>query len=301
MSKDVGFIGLGAMGRPMAIRLIDAGYNLAIFDISKEAMTRLEEKGAKSAISPKEVAEKSEIVFTMLPDSPEVEAVVLDKDGILAGAKEGLVLIDTSTDTPSTSRMIAEKAEKRKVHFLGASVSGTPATAASGAVRIYVGGKKEVFEKNRDILETLASEGAVIYMGDVGAGEAIKIVNNLMSAINMVGIAEGFSLGVKLGLQPQVLFDMISKAGGNSWMLENKVKDTVLKGEYEPAGFRLDLMIKDVKLALQSARDLRAPLPISSIVEQMYVMASATGKGNKDVSAVASLYEELAGIKLSIK
>jgi 2-hydroxymethylglutarate dehydrogenase len=301
MSKDIGFIGLGAMGRPMATRLIDAGCNLVVFDISKEAMTKLEEKGARSAISPKEVAEKSEIVFTMLPDSPEVEAVVLDRDGTLAGAKEGLVLIDTSTDTPSTSRMIAEEAENKKVHFLGASVSGTPATAASGAVRIYVGGKKEVFEKNRNVLEILASEGAVIYMGDVGTGEAIKIVNNLMSAINMVGIAEGFSLGVKLGLQPQVLFDMISKAGGNSWMLENKVKDTVLKGEYEPAGFRLDLMIKDVKLALQTGRDLRAPLPISSIVQQMYVMASATGRGNKDVSAVANLYEELAGVKLSVK
>lgn len=301
MKERIGFIGLGAMGNPMATRLCKHGYELVVFDINKKAVSELVKIGSKASKSPKEVAENSEIIFTMLPDSPDVQEVILGEDGVLDGAKKGSVIIETSTDSPSTSIKISEEAKKHEIDYLGAAVSGMPATVATGAIRIYVGGIKEVYNKYKHILEVLASEGAVIYMGLVGTGEAIKIVNNLMSAINMLGIAEGFSLGVKLGIKPKVLFEMISKAGGNSWMLENKIEDTVLKGKYEPAGFRLDLMIKDVNLALQEGMDKRAPLPVSSAVQQMYIMSSALGKGNQDVSAVASVYEKLAGVKLSIE
>lgn len=291
MKKRVGFIGVGKMGSGMACNLLKNGYTLVVFDVSEEAVNMI--KQAEKARSPKEVAEKSDVIISSLPGSREVEEVYLGENGVLKGAKKGATIIDVSTIDPQTTKKIAKEASKMGVKMLDAPVSGSPKMAAEAMLTIMVGGEKETFRECEELLKTLGK--TVNYVGDTGSGNTVKLVNNLMSTGNMLVAAEAFIVGVKAGVDPDVLFNVLSTGRGRSVQFMERFPN-ILKGDFKP-GFTLDYARKDLGFALDLARELKTPLPVASLVLQLYTAASASGLGEEDFMAVIKLFEEYAHIK----
>jgi 3-hydroxyisobutyrate dehydrogenase len=296
--KKLGFIGLGNMGKGMALNVAKAGYPLTVHDIRPEPVQELVKAGARAAGSPREVAESSEIVITMVTSSPHVEQIMYGDDGVLAGMKKGSVIIDMSTIDPIVTRKVAEAAADKGIDMLDAPVSGAPPKAADGTLSIMVGGKKEIFERCLPILEIMGEK--IIHAGDVGMGEVVKLANNLAAAIAGIGIFEGFLFGVKLGADPKVLYDVMSSSSGNSWVLQTRVPyPDIIPGspaneDFAP-GFTTDLMAKDLGLIMSAAEATRIPLLAGSLTRQMIEAARAMGLGNKDWSAVSKVVQQLAG------
>lgn len=293
--RKVGFIGLGAMGRPMAANLLQAGYPLTVYDLVESAVAELTGKGASKAETPKGVAQAAEVIITMLPNNAIVEAVLCGDDGLLSGSRPGQVIIDMSSVTPGHTKKMAALAGDKGVSYLDAPVSGGVAGATSGNLTIMAGGQPEVLECCRDILQVLGKK--IYHVGPVGAGDTVKLVNNLLLGINMVAVAEAMTLGVKAGLDPQVLYDVIAASSGRSYALEAKVPNFVLKGNFDP-GFAVDLQYKDLEMACQTGKELGLPLLLTNIAGQIYETARAKGLGRKDISAVVAMQEELAGVKV---
>lgn len=291
----IGFIGLGVMGKRMATNVLKGKYELAVFDLNKDAVKDLQQLGAKACETPCEVAQNSDVVLTSLPNSAIVENVVLGENGILEGAKEGTVIVDLSSITPKTIQNIAKKASEKGVEVLDAPVSGGAAGAEKGTLTIMVGGKKEVFEKVLPVLNCIGTK--VNHVGDVGAGDTVKLVNNLLLGVNMVAVAEALTLGVKAGLKPEILYDIISQSSGSSYALTAKYNNFIAKGNFEP-GFMIDLQYKDLQLAVDTSKDLKMPLIIGNLAQQLFEMARAKGLGSEDISAVIKLYEEWTSIKV---
>jgi 3-hydroxyisobutyrate dehydrogenase len=296
--QKLGFIGLGNMGKPMALNLTKAGYSLTVYDIRPKPVKELTDAGAKSAGSPREVAEQSEIVITMVTSSPHVEQLMFGPDGVLAGMKQGSIIIDMSTIDPVVTRKVAAAAAEKGIEMLDAPVSGAPPKAADGTLSIMVGGKKEVFQRCQEILDVMGEK--VIHVGDVGMGEVVKLANNLAAAIAGIGVFEGFLFGTRLGADPKVLFNVMSASSGNSWVLQTRVP---LPGvipqspanEDFAAGFTADLMAKDLGLILSAAEATRTPLLAGSLTFQLIEAAKAMGYGGKDWSVVAKVLQRLAG------
>ncbi|EHQ87593.1 NAD(P)-dependent oxidoreductase [Desulfosporosinus youngiae] len=291
----VGFIGIGAMGKPMAANILKAGYGLVVNDVNAEAVKELVSLGADSAATPQELARSVDVVITMLPNGGIVEQILLGAQGVFAGAKPGFAIIDMSSVSPGFTRKMAKLAEEREIGYLDAPVSGGVKGAAEGTLTIMLGGNAELVAKYRPLLEVMGKK--LYHVGEVGAGDSVKIVNNLLLGINMTAAAEAFALGTKLGIAPQVLLDVISVSSGNSYALTAKMPNFVFKRNFAP-GFAVDLQYKDLELATQTAKELNVPLMLTNIAQQVFEQARAKGLGREDISAVIKLLEEMLDIEV---
>ena len=291
----IGFIGIGVMGREMSINLLKAGHELVIYDIRKEAMADLIRFGAKVASNPKEVAQVSDIILTSLPSPEALEDVVLGKHGLLEGARRGCILIDTSTVSPATIRKIASVAKDRGVEVLDAPVSGGVEGAKAGTLSVMVGGNVEVFERCLEVLRVIGKN--IYHVGELGSGDTVKLVNNLMSLVNIVTLSEGMVLGVKAGVDPKILYDVCKVSTGRSQALEWKLPTRIAKGRFDQ-GFTINLTLKDLRLILALGREMGVPLFITSIAQQVFELAKAKGLGTLDNTAVIRLFEEAAQVEV---
>jgi 3-hydroxyisobutyrate dehydrogenase len=296
MKEKIGFIGLGAMGGPMAMNLIKEGYALTVYDITEDRMGAAVEKGAETAGSCKEVAGKSEVIITMLPSSPNVKEAVLGEGGVIEGVRPGAIVIDMSTIDPITTREIAEKLSGRGVKMLDAPVArGVPA-AVGGTLAIFVGGEEETFEKCKAILSTMGKD--VDYVGQTGAGEVVKIVNNLILAVNVCALSEGLVLGIKAGVKPDVLFRALSNGSADSFALQNHFKKFVFKGKLGKGVFPVEYIIKDLNLALRTAESEHVPQYFGALALQAYESAVAAGYGDRYYPVVVKVLENLTGVEV---
>jgi 3-hydroxyisobutyrate dehydrogenase-like beta-hydroxyacid dehydrogenase len=290
----VGFVGIGQMGKHMSRRLLEAGYDLTVNDLRKEATTNLLEKGAKWGNTPRDVAKVCQVVISSLPAPKDVEQVVYGANGLKSGWKEGDIYVDMSTNSPSTMRRIAEDAKTMGVTVLDAPVSGGTKGAEMGTLAIMVGGDSASLEKVRKVLEAMSQK--IFPVGDVGCGNIAKLVNNLISlACNSIS-AEGFVLGVKAGINPEVLLEIIKASTGNNWCAQ-QYPNSVFKGNFEP-GFKVGLAYKDIGLALELGREYGVPLPVGAAVQQDLHDTMAAGFTDKGVDAVILPLENAVGVKV---
>jgi 2-hydroxy-3-oxopropionate reductase len=290
--KKIGFIGLGIMGRPMAKNLIDAGYELVVSDLNEDAVTELKEYGAASADTPKAVAEQSDVIITMLPNSPHVKTVALGENGIIEGVSEGNVFIDMSSISPLMSQEVGEALLEKGVESLDAPVSGGQEGAEAGTVAFMVGGKEEVFEAHKEILEIMG--GSVTLVGNLGAGQTTKLVNQVIVGINIAAVAEGLSLGKKAGVDPENIFNAIRGGLAGSQCMEDKAP-RMLEGNYDP-GFKMKLHVKDLTNAFETSRDLHNYMPLAAQVMEMMQKLMADGHTEVDHGGMGLFYEKLNNI-----
>ena len=292
--SNIGFIGLGIMGNPMAKNLMKAGHSVVAYDIVPELLTRVADAGASRAASSREVAERAEIVITMLPDGPEVEQAILGPAGVLEGARAGSTVIDMSSISPLVSQKVGAASAAKGVAFLDAPVSGGEPKAIDGTLAIMVGGDQAVFEKVRPILEKMGS--SVTLTGAVGAGNVTKLANQIMVACNIAAMGEALVLATRAGLNPEVVFNAVKGGLAGSTVLNAKAP-MVVNRNFKP-GFRIRLHQKDLRNALLAAESLKVGLPLTSMVQQMLIALMNDGKGDLDHSAIVNFIEDLAGIEV---
>jgi len=293
--KRIGFIGLGVMGRSMAKNLLKAGYQMTVWNRTRSKMDELLAMGAQGVESPKEVAEKSEVVITMVSDSPDVEEVVLGPSGVIEGAKPGIVLIDMSTISPQATRRIAKALSKREIEMLDAPVSGGDIGARQGTLSIMVGGSEETFERCLPIFEALGKK--ITRMGGNGMGQATKLCNQVICGLNVQAVCEGLMLGAKFGLDLEKLLGVVTAGAAGSWMLSN-LGPKMLRRDFEP-GFKVEHQQKDLRLALSAAAELGLPLPGTALVQQMLRAVEAEGMAEKGTQSAIVAMEKLAGRRLT--
>ncbi|MFB8829693.1 3-hydroxyisobutyrate dehydrogenase [Azotobacter sp. CWF10] len=291
----IGFIGLGNMGAPMARNLLKAGHRLTVFDLSAAAVAGLVEAGATAAASPAALAREVELVISMLPASAQVKGVYLGKDGLIAQARPGVLLIDSSTIDPLSAREVAAAARAHGNPMLDAPVSGGTGGAAAGTLTFMVGGSAEDFERGRPILAAMGRN--IVHCGDAGSGQVAKVANNLLLGISMIGVAEAMSLGVALGMDPKVLAGILNTSSGRCWSSDSYnpfpgVMDDVPAARGYTGGFGTDLMLKDLGLASEAARQVRQPVFLGALAQQLYQAFSARGHGALDFSAIIDLYRK---------
>jgi 2-hydroxy-3-oxopropionate reductase len=292
--RTIGFIGLGIMGKPMAKNLLKTGYNLIVYDIDSEAVRELVKAGAKEGKSSQDVASQSEVIITMLPNSPEVKEAVLGKKGAIYGAKAGTIYIDMSSIAPSTSKEVSEKLRQKGVAMLDAPVSGGEPKAIEGTLAIMVGGPQETFDSVKDILGAMGS--SVKLVGDIGSGNITKLANQIIVALNIAAMGEAMVLATKAGVDPEKVYQAIRGGLAGSTVLDAKMP-MVLDGNFKP-GFRIELHIKDLANALQTAKELGAPAVLSNQVLEIMKALQAEGKGKNDHGAIVQYFEKLANVEV---
>jgi 2-hydroxy-3-oxopropionate reductase len=291
MAEKVGFIGLGIMGRPMAKNLMEAGYELVVHNRSPEKAEELAEEGnATAAGSTREVAEACDIVITMLPDSPDVEAVVAGEGGVLEGIRDGALLVDMSTISPVVTEELSEKVREKGASMLDAPVSGGDVGAIEGALSIMVGGSEEDFERARPLFDVMGK--VATHVGPIGAGQVVKACNQIVVALTIEAVSEALVLGSKGGVLPEKLVEALSGGLAGSAVMEAK-KEKFFSHDFEP-GFRIELHHKDLGIALAAGREYGVALPVTAIVDQMLEASKAKGRGDRDHSALLTLLEEAA-------
>jgi 2-hydroxy-3-oxopropionate reductase len=293
----VGFIGLGIMGKPMAKNLLRAGHSLSVFDIRPEAVAELVRAGAASAGSPEEVARRAEVVITMLPNSPHVRVAALGEHGLLCGAAPGTLYIDMSSIAPAATREIASRFAEKSVDMLDAPVSGGEPKAKDGTLAIMVGGKEDVFEKAKSLLLTMGS--SVVHCGEIGSGNVTKLANQIVVALNIAAVSEAYTLATKAGVDPERIFNAIRGGLAGSTVLDAKTPK-ILAGDFTP-GFRIELHIKDLQNALETAHEIGAPLPLTAQVMEILQALKVDGKAMEDHSAIIRHYERQAKIEVRRK
>ncbi|WJV53108.1 2-hydroxy-3-oxopropionate reductase [Pectobacteriaceae bacterium CE70] len=291
----IGFIGLGIMGKPMSKNLIKAGYSLVVLDRNSDAVAEIVAAGAVAAETPKSVAEQSDIVITMLPNSPNVKEVVLGENGVIEGARSGSVVIDMSSIAPLVSREVASALAEKGVDMLDAPVSGGEPKAIDGTLSVMVGGDKAIFARCYDIMKSMA--GSVVHTGDVGAGNVTKLANQVIVALNIAAMSEALVLATKAGVNPDLVFQAIRGGLAGSTVLDAKAP-MVMDRNFKP-GFRIDLHIKDLTNALDTSHSIGAQLPLTAAVMEMMQALKADGLGTSDHSALACYYEKLAKIEVT--
>ena len=287
----IGFVGLGIMGKPMAKNLLKAGYEVVAYDIVGEALAEVVSEGAESGESPKDVAQKTTLIITMLPDGPDVEKVVLGTNGVLEGAQSGSVIIDMSSISPIVAKNVYSECKKKGIELLDAPVSGGEPGAISGTLAIMVGGSKTVFDKYLPVMEVLGK--SVVLAGDIGAGNITKLANQIMVAVNIAGMGEALVLAAKAGVDPSVVFEAVRGGLAGSSVLEAK-GPMVLDGNFKP-GFRIRLHQKDLNNALITAKELGVTVPLTGLVQQMITSLVNSGNVDNDHSAIVRFIEELSG------
>jgi 2-hydroxy-3-oxopropionate reductase len=297
MKKKIGFIGLGIMGKPMAKNLLKAGYSIVAYDLNKDAVEDVVKAGALGASSSKEAAGKAEVIITMLPDSPDVKEVILGKDGVLEGIKPGSIVIDMSSINPLVSQEIEKELRKKGVEMLDAPVSGGETGAIQGTLAIMVGGKEKVFNESVEIFKAVGKN--IVHVGKIGAGGFVKLVNQIIVAVNIAAVGEAFTLGTKAGLDPQVIYQAIRGGLAGSSVLETKAP-MMFARNFKP-GFKIRLHHKDLQNALSTAKDLGVPLPLSSFVQQIILSLMTEGRGEEDHSALATFFEKMAKVEIKSK
>ncbi len=286
----LGFIGLGIMGKPMSKNLLKAGYELVVYDINADAVKEVVAAGAEAAASPKEVAEKTRIVITMLPNSPHVKTVVLGANGVLEGAKAGDIIVDMSSIAPLAAQEVAAKAAEKGVEMLDAPVSGGEPKAIDGTLSIMVGGKQEIFDRVKDILACVGK--SVVLCGAIGAGNTTKLANQIIVALNIAAVSEALVLGAKAGVDPEVIYQAIRGGLAGSTVLDAKAP-MIVAGNFKP-GFKIDLHIKDLGNVLETSREVGVPLPLTAMVMEIMQALKVDGKGQNDHSSIVQYYEKLA-------
>jgi 2-hydroxy-3-oxopropionate reductase len=292
--EKIGFIGLGIMGNPMAKNLLKAGYSLTVYDIVPEKIDDVVAAGATAGSSSKDVAEKSEIVITMLPNSPEVKEAVLGADGVLDGAKPGTILVDMSSIAPLASKEVSERAGEKGVVMLDAPVSGGEPKAVEGTLAIMVGGPAKTFEKVKDILGIMGA--SVTLVGDIGSGNMTKLANQIIVALNIAAMSEAMTLATKSGVDPEKVFQAIRGGLAGSTVLDAKMP-LVLEGNFKP-GFRIELHIKDLANALDTAHEVGVPVPLSGVVMEAMQALKVDGHGGDDHGGIIQFYEKLAKVQV---
>ena len=290
----IGFIGLGIMGKPMAKNLLKAGHSIVCYDVNAANVADVVASGAVAAKSSADVASQVPVVITMLPNSPHVKSVVLGKDGVLEGAKKGLVLIDMSSIAPLASQEVEKACAEKGVRMLDAPVSGGEPKAIDGSLAIMVGGEKALFEEMRDIL--LVMGASAVHCGPIGAGNTTKLANQVIVALNIAAVAEAFTLVRKAGVDPHLVFDAIKGGLAGSTVMNAKAP-MMMDSNFKP-GFKIDLHIKDLANAMDTAHSVGSPLPLTASVREMMETLHADGFGGDDHSALARFYAKVSGTKI---
>ncbi|MBN1967081.1 MAG: NAD-binding protein [Anaerolineae bacterium] len=290
--QKIGYIGLGLMGAPMVRNLIKAGYELVVHNRSRTIVEELVAAGATAATSPREVAALVDVVFTNLPDSPDVAHVALGPDGVIEGAHTGLIFVDNSTIKPETARRIAEKLAEAGVQALDAPVSGGTIGAQNGTLTIMVGGDEDAFNAVLPIFQAIGK--TVTYIGASGAGQVAKAANQIMVVAQMAGMAEALVLAQKTGVDPQRVVQAISRGAAQCWALDNKPQ-RIFKRELDP-GFKAYMQLKDLNIVLDTGSTYGVPLFVTGVIQQLYRAMLAAGNGELDNSAVITVIEALAGV-----
>jgi 2-hydroxy-3-oxopropionate reductase len=294
MSPQIGFVGLGIMGKPMAKNLLKAGYSLTVYDVRAEPVEELVTDGASMASSSREVSQVTDTIITMLPDSADSERAILGENGVLEGAKAGSIIIDMSSIAPLVSQKIAAEAAGKSVEMLDAPVSGGEPGAIAGTLAIMVGGKQEVFDQCLPILNSVGR--SVVRVGDVGAGNFVKLANQIIVAANIEAVGEAFALAQKAGIDPELVFQAIRGGLAGSAVMEAKAP-MIMDRNFNP-GFRIRLHQKDLHNALLTGKDLGVPLPVTGLVQQMLGALMNQGKGDNDHSAIVNFIEDMAGVEI---
>ena len=283
------------MGAPMAANLLKAGFTLSVYDINGDSMAKVASKGALACSDPKEVASNCNVVMTSLPSPESLEEVLLGEKGVFRGARDRSILITTDTVLPQTIYEMSEEAKKKGVSVLDAPVSGGPHGARAATLTAMVGGDKATFEMCLPVFRAIAKN--VLHVGPSGAGCVAKLVNNLCSLANTAAVCEGFVLGVKAGIDPKTLYEVVSTGTGRSYAVEHKIPNQIAKGNFDP-GFSVRVAAKDLSLITALGRVHSVPLFLTSAVEQLYQLAKAKGLSEKDHVAIVTVLEEIAGVKV---
>lgn len=289
----VAFIGLGTMGASMALNILKAGHEVTVHNRTRQKEEQVAGQGAKRAQSPEEAAKGAQIIVTMVSDTPDVEEVVLGPGGVIHGAPKGSIVIDMSTISPAATRQMAEELRKKGIKMLDAPVSGGPEGAQKGTLAIMAGGDAADFEKALPILNAMGK--TVTHVGPIGSGQITKAINQIIISGTYLSVAEGLTLGMKAGLEMETVIQAISGGAAGSWVLHNRGIN-VVKNSY-PLGFRVRLHHKDLRIALDTARELGATLPATALVDQIENGLIARGFGDDDVSAIGRSIREQSGLE----
>ena len=295
--ETIGFIGLGNMGGGMSLNIQKAGYPLVVYDLREEAARPLLEGGARLANTPAEVSELSDITFTSLPGPKEVEAVAMGDAGVLEGIRPGSVYVDLSSSRPTLIREIEPVFRRKGAYVLDAPVSGGKTGAVSGNLAVMVGGDREIYERIKPVLDSFGDK--VFYAGEIGAGSICKLVHNMVGHSVRQAIAEGLTLGVKAGVEPEALWEGMRRGSlGRMRILHEGLVRTMFRGEFDPASFALELAHKDISLATELAREYNVPMPMATLAEQVAMQALNRGWKDRDSSVTVLLQEEQAGVEV---
>jgi 2-hydroxy-3-oxopropionate reductase len=290
----VGYIGLGHMGKPIARNILKAGFSVVVHNRSRAAVDELVAEGARAANSPKEVAEQVDVIFTNLPDTPDVEKVVLGENGIIEGTRAGLIYVDNSTIRPASARRIAEKLSEKNVITLDAPVSGGDIGARDGTLTIMVGGKAEALETVMPVFKAMGK--TVTHVGESGAGQVAKAANQIMVAAQMVAMGELLVFAKKAGVDPRKVVDAIKGGAAQCWTLDVK-PPRLFDGNRNP-GFKARMQLKDLKIILDTAKEYEVPIPSTIENAELFQQMIDSGMGELDNSAVVGVIEEKAGVKI---
>ncbi|MCZ6865754.1 MAG: NAD(P)-dependent oxidoreductase [Chloroflexi bacterium] len=292
-TKDtVGFIGLGIMGQPMSLNLIKAGFPLVAYNRTRSKAEALAKEGARVASSPREVAQQASTVIVMVSDSPDVEQIVLGKDGVVEGVQSGSVVIDMSTISPAVTRRIGARLAEVGAHMLDAPVSGSSWAAADGTLSIMVGGETEVFQRSLPVFEAMGKR--IIHIGPGGMGQVAKLVNQVIVAGTLAAVCEGLLLGAKAGVDLDKVFQAVTGGAANSWQLEN-LGSRILKRDFDP-GFAVKLMLKDQRLINEASQEMELPMPVSAVARQFFYLLGQRGLGEEGTQSYIKGLEEMAGV-----
>lgn len=294
MAEKVGFIGLGIMGQGMSANLLKAGFPLTVWNRTRSKTESLVEQGANAAATPSEVAASSDIVIICVSDTPDVEAVVLGEDGVLAGIEPGSVVIDCSTISPIVTRELHEKLAEKDVAMLDAPISGGSEGAANGTLSIMVGGEAAVFNRARPVFEAMGKK--ITHVGGAGAGQTVKLVNQILVVGNMLAVSEALLLAQAGGVDLQKTLEAVSAGAAGSWMLSNRGPQAIRR-DWRP-GFTIDLQQKDVRLILDAAAQLGVPVPGTALIHQLYNTLQKQGLGSDGNHALVRALENLAGFQI---
>lgn len=292
--RKIGLIGLGVMGFPMGENLLEAGYSLVVCDVRREPVKKLVESGAEEACSPREVAERSQVIITMLPDSPDVELVALGSEGIIEGADEGDIYIDMSTIAPSVAVKVAKEMAKKGVRCLDAPVSGGDVGAREGSLSIMVGGSEDLFNEVLPIFEAMGK--TIVLCGPNGSGQTVKACNQVLVAVTIAGLSESLVLGAKAGVDPIKIVQVLSGGLARCGVLDNR-GSRVIRRDFEP-GFRARLHYKDLNIIMRTGNDYQVPLPVTSVVHQLFGAMMTKERGEYDHSGLITIIEDLAGTEV---
>ena len=293
MSK-IGFIGLGIMGKPMSRNLLKAGFQLVIYDIDRAPVEELKQAGAEVGASPMDVAAKAHVIITMLPNSPQVKAVVLGKDGVIEGAQEGSIVVDMSSIAPLVAREVSAALSQKGIRMLDAPVSGGQPKAIDGTLSIMVGGAQADFDEILPIFKAMGS--SAVLTGTVGAGNVTKLANQIIVAINIAAVSEALVMATKAGVDPDLVYKAIRGGLAGSTVLDAKAP-LMMDRKFNP-GFRINLHIKDLGNVLETSHEIGVSLPLSAVVMEIMQALKADGMGDLDHGAMVQFYEKLAHVEV---